>query len=274
MKYAIVNQGVVSVLRKPKKESELVDEVLYGMKVEILEEPFPKWYYIKTHYGYEGYLHETSLVTVEEKVLAWEKAEKKVVLHPYIDVLAIPKVQGYNMISLTRGALIAVVAKANLDGFVKIMLWDGREGYVKEKFLGEYIKTWSPEEEETLRQKIVETALSYMGTQYRWGGKSPLGIDCSGLCAIAYMLNGVIIYRDASIMEGFPIHEINYNDKKPGDLIFYKGHIVMYIGDDKIVHSTSKNGSDGVVINSLNAKDDDFRSDLPELYRMTGSLFY
>jgi cell wall-associated NlpC family hydrolase len=112
-----------------------------------------------------------------------------------------------------------------------------------------------------------------MGTQYRWGGKSTLGIDCSGLCQMAYMLNGIIIYRDAKIMEGFPIHEIPFEEVKPCDLLFFPGHVAMYMGNGKYVHSTGKNGSDGVVINSFNPKDSDFREDLYQSLKAVGSIF-
>jgi cell wall-associated NlpC family hydrolase len=90
---------------------------------------------------------------------------------------------------------------------------------------------------------------------------------------MAYLLNGVIIFRDARITEGFPIHEIGYENMKPGDLMFFPGHVAMYIGNDKYVHSTGKNGSDGVVINSLNPKDPDYREDLPKVLKAVGSLF-
>ena len=196
-----------------------------------------------------------------------------IVIQAYADVLSMPKFQGHHRISLTRGALLSVIAGADENGWVKVGLCDGREGYIKEKFLGEYITTWNPCDEEWIRYQVVNTALSYLGTQYRWGGKSSLGIDCSGLCSVAYMLSGVIIYRDAKIMKGFPMHEIAYENMKPGDLLFFPGHVAMYMGNDKYVHSTGKNGSDGVVINSLNPNDEDYREDLAKSIKAVGSIF-
>jgi cell wall-associated NlpC family hydrolase len=169
--------------------------------------------------------------------------------------------------------VIAILEDADKNGWVKVALCDGREGYIKNKFLGEYITSWSLEDEAKLRVDVVNTALMYMGTQYRWGGKSSLGIDCSGLCSAAYMLNGVIIYRDAKIMEGYPVHEIAFEYKKPGDMLFFPGHVAMCIGKDKYVHSTGKNGSDGVVINSLNPKDAEYREDLLKSLKAVGSIF-
>lgn len=60
-----------------------------------------------------------------------------------------------------------------------------------------------------------------------------MGIDCSGLVSMAYLLCGISIYRDARIVEGFPIREIDRGDMKPGDLLFFPGHVAMYLGDGR-----------------------------------------
>lgn len=177
------------------------------------------------------------------------------------------------MISLTKGAVVAILDIPDEKGWVKISLWDGRIGYLKSKFLGDYMENTESKKEEELRQDIVKTALSYLGTQYRWGGKSPLGIDCSGLCSMAYMIHGVLIFRDARIKEGFPVREISYEVMKPADLLYFPGHIAMYIGQGKYIHATAKNGSDGVVINSLDPLDKDYRDDLSKSLKAVGSIF-
>ena len=47
----------------------------------------------------------------------------------------------------------------------------------------------------------------------------------------------------------------------------------MYLGNDRYIHSTGKAGSDGVVINSLNPKDIDYREDLASTIKQVGSIF-
>ena len=51
-----------------------------------------------------------------------------------------------------------------------------------------YIDRILGKNEQEFRDSIIKTALSYLGTSYRWGGKTTLGIDCSGLCQMAYLL--------------------------------------------------------------------------------------
>ncbi|MFR6589933.1 MAG: C40 family peptidase [Gallintestinimicrobium sp.] len=57
--------------------------------------------------------------------------------------------------------------------------------------------------EEAFRESIMQTAYSCLGTQYRWGGKTACGIDCSGLAFMSYFRNGILIWRDAAIKEGY-----------------------------------------------------------------------
>ena len=128
-------------------------------------------------------------------------------------------------------------------------------------------------DETRLRQALVDAALLYRGTHYRWGGKSPMGIDCSGLVSMAYMLCGILIYRDADIREGFPIHEITLDDLKPGDLLFFPGHVAMYMGGGRYCHSTGRSGDDGFTINSLDPAAPDYRADLPGMITHVGSYF-
>lgn len=127
------------------------------------------------------------------------------------------------------------------------------------------------------REELAAQARRYMGVQYRWGGKSPQGIDCSGLVCMAYMKSGILIYRDASIVDGFPVRRISREDAlaerlKKGDLLYFPGHIAMYIGEGRYIHSTARTGSGGVVINSLREGVADYRADLRECLYAAGGV--
>ena len=90
---------------------------------------------------------------------------------------------------------------------------------------------------------------------------------------MCYMYQGILIYRDAKIMYGFPVKEIPFHEKERGDLLYFPGHIAMYIEDDRYIHATARAGSDGVVINSLNPNDPDYREDLAKSLYAVGSIF-
>ena len=271
-RFAVVIPPVAPLMVHPDT-LELADEVLCGMVVEVLEDSLPGWYKVRTHYRYEGFARAGDLCLDQETVTRWEGQKKLLVRRGYMDALDAPKVQGGWVASLPRGGILSPLSEPDEKGWLRVMTGDGREGYTKEGFLGPYITDWDPADEEQLRKKLVSDALEYMGTQYRWGGKTPLGIDCSGLCSQVYLNNGIIIYRDAAIKEGFPLHPISREELKPADLIFFPGHVAMYIGEGRFVHSTAKNGSDGVVLNSLEPSDPLFRQDLLETITDCGSIF-
>ena len=270
---AIITTTVCPLLSAPTRESTLEDEALYGMVVELLEEVAPGWYRVRTHYRYEGIVSAEDLILDQEKVAAWEDLPKKMVRNKnFCDVLSEPKVQGWHLKSLTRGCVVAPVGEPE-NGWQKVMLADGREGFVQSSILAEHPTAPVSDDEDTLRQALVDAAMLYRGTHYRWGGKSPMGIDCSGLCSMSYMLCGILIYRDAKIVEGFPMHEIPLEKIKPGDLLYFPGQVAMYIGNGRYCHSTGKSGADGVIINSLNPEDPDYRADLREKITHVGSYF-
>ena len=100
-----------------------------------------------------------------------------------------------------------------------------------------------------------------------------MGIDCSGLVFMAWRLNGVSLYRDAKIVEGYPVREIPRNALAPADLLFFPGHVALYLGEGRYLHSTARSGSCGVVVNSLDPADGSFRPDLAERLTAVGSVF-
>ena len=147
------------------------------------------------------------------------------------------------------------------------------EGCKPEELVTRAIDRWFGGSEEAFRNALAEQAKKYLGTEYRWGGKSGRGIDCSGLVSSAYMQCGVLIYRDARIVEGWPMHQIPFADKKRGDALYFPGHIALYLGEGRYIHSTGASASGGVVINSLDPADPLYREDLVKCLNAVGSIF-
>ncbi len=258
-KKVVVMAAVAAVKTQPEIHAELADELLYGMEAE-LHEDCGAWVYLQSFYGYKGYVQKSDLTT------AGIRGSLMIVNNTAADVLSEPEVESECLMTLTRGCIVDVAGEGEGTGrgvvnpdWVRIVcLGTGKTGYIRRAFLSPYTK---PEWDRAvlhkgnsratiaLRRAIIDSAMMYIGTQYRWGGKTPLGIDCSGLCSMAYMLNGIIIYRDAKIVDGYAIKKIPAEYIRPGDLIYTKGHVSMYIQNDKILHSSVK--GNGVKITDI-----------------------
>lgn len=267
----VVSQRAVYMC-KPAFGGEVDDEGWYGHIVTVKEELNDNWFRIITPYGYETNAYGEDLMFDEAEIARAKEAKRLRVWHTAGDVQTDCTHNGSILITLFRGAIVEPVEDdTTAKGWQKVRLYGGREGYIRAKFLGDYYEHCELGEEE-LRASVVKLAMTYMGTQYRWGGKTPEGIDCSGLVGSAYLMYGVNLYRNASIEEGYAAHKIDRANMKAGDLLFFKGHVAMYIGDGMFIHSTSRAGDDGVVLASLCPGDPLYR-DLAKEVLYVGSIF-
>ena len=182
---------------------------------------------------------------------------------------------GRKVLALARNGIAAVCMHTNLDiadGGVNDALAEALTT-TAEWLVPDAVARWYGGSEDAFRAAVCAQAKKYRGTEYRWGGKSGRGIDCSGLVSSAYMQCGVLIYRDAKIVEGWPMHEVAFEDKKPGDALFFPGHVALYLGEGRYIHSTGAAASGGVVINSLEPEDPLYRDDLVKSLYAVGSVF-
>lgn len=88
--------------------------------------------------------------------------------------------------------------------------------------------------------EIINTAKSFLGTPYQWGGTSPSGFDCSGFTQYVLAQNGKSIPRTSQ--EQFASGQaVDKSNLQAGDLVFYGNgeatHVGIYEGNNKIIHS-------------------------------------
>jgi hypothetical protein len=105
----------------------------------------------------------------------------------------------------------------------------------------------SPCDSDFLREQIVETAESFLGVPYRWGGDSSLqGFDCSGLTMAVYRLHGLELPRTskAQFGSGAPVTRRRL---AKGDLVFFAvyqkssvSHVGLYVGDGRFIHAPGR----------------------------------
>ncbi|MDR0687222.1 MAG: C40 family peptidase [Prevotellaceae bacterium] len=112
------------------------------------------------------------------------------------------------------------------------------------------------------REASIAAALQLLNAPYLWGGRTLLGIDCSGLTQLAYRVAGVNIPRDAAQQAGMGKPVASVQEAQPADLAFFCSseekiiHVGMVLGGGRIIHA-----SGCVRIDSIDSEGI-FRSDL------------
>lgn len=101
---------------------------------------------------------------------------------------------------------------------------------------------------------VVDTAMSYIGSKYVYGGSTPSGFDCSGFTSYIYKQYGVNLNRTAAGQYSNGT-AVSRDDLQAGDLVMFGksgiNHVGIYIGNGQIVHAA--NPSRGVTTDTINS---------------------
>ena len=104
-------------------------------------------------------------------------------------------------------------------------------------FAGGYVPVTHLAPIDTYEADFVAVAERFLGVPYLWGGKTALGLDCSGLVQVALSACGVVCPRDSDMQEralGAPVAVTEDGaDLRRGDLVFWKGHVAIVRDDAK-----------------------------------------
>jgi cell wall-associated NlpC family hydrolase len=96
---------------------------------------------------------------------------------------------------------------------------------------------------DSAERDFVAVAERFLGAPYLWGGKTSLGLDCSGLLQVALTACGVPCPRDADMQEkalGQPLAPpLDLSMLRRGDLIFWKGHVAIVRDAATLVHANA-----------------------------------
>jgi len=89
---------------------------------------------------------------------------------------------------------------------------------------------------------FVAVAERFLGVPYLWGGKTTLGLDCSGLVQVALTAAGIACPRDSDMQEralGAPLPGIGEQSLQRGDLVFWEGHVAIVRDRATLIHANA-----------------------------------
>jgi cell wall-associated NlpC family hydrolase len=86
---------------------------------------------------------------------------------------------------------------------------------------------------------FVAIAERFLGTPYLWGGKTSLGLDCSGLVQVALTACGIACPRDTDMQQAALGEVVAHGPRRRGDLIFWNGHVAIARDENTMIHANA-----------------------------------
>lgn len=219
IQHGICHLSIVPLRLTPDSKSELVSQLLYGEHFTITE-ALKQWSKICVAFDdYEGWINNKQFVPITE-------ADYKT-LHTATAAYSGDLVE---YISDHQQRLMPIPIGSHIHAGA--LLSHRFEGHLKSG--------------KGSRKTIVDTALLYLNAPYLWGGKTPFGIDCSGLTQMVYKINGYQLLRDASLQatQGKVLSFLE--ESEPGDLAFFDNsdgeiiHVGILLDNNYIIHAHGK----------------------------------
>jgi NlpC/P60 family/Bacterial dipeptidyl-peptidase Sh3 domain len=202
----------VALRNAPAATAEAVSELLFGDGFEIVE--------VKAGFALGR--------CTADRYIGWAPQ----------DVLALPVSPASHQISARRAPVFSA-ASIKADVAMELPYGARLSGPVDGQFLaiagGGFVHRRHVEA--APRDRFAASAL-FLAAPYLWGGRTPDGVDCSGLVQAALAAEGVALRRDTDLQleQGEPV---KFAAREAGDLVFFPGHVGLLLEGDRLRHANA-----------------------------------
>jgi len=194
--------------------SEQMDQLLFGERFEVLEEEGAWVFGQAARDGYVGFVEAAALAPAGPM-----PTHRVSALRTYAFADASIKARAIGPYSIN-----SLVAVETVEGKLAKVTGAGWMTAAHLSPIGEFEDDWA-----TVAERFV-------GAPYLWGGRESLGLDCSGLIQQALFACGRACPRDTDQQQAVGL-AIEARDFGRGDLVFWKGHVALGLGEGQIVHA-------------------------------------
>ncbi len=225
MDYGICLISVAPLRSLPDDKSELVTQLLFGERVHILEKR-EKWFFVQiTSDSYQGWVSSGQLSMLDREAYEQLEQKKHWVSSDLIQVLE-NKTRKFSFL-ITAGSSFYDCKNNSFE-------LCGDQWFFHGNMLADNGFNAS---------SITQNAMLFQHTPYLWGGKSALGIDCSGFTQLVFKMSGMALHRDASqqATQGEMVNLIH--EAREGDLLFFDNeegdiiHTGIFLDNQYIIHA-------------------------------------
>ena len=248
---AAVSVPVLNLREGPGRDYEVLMRLEEDSTVIILERTNEEWYLVNAH-GTTGFVSAEFIGAIQNYAVFEARGR---IIGSTVNIRANPTTDSAAIGQRSTGSVLNIVGIR--DGWFRVQ-FSGQVGYVRSDLI-ELTQVRTQSTATTLGQEIVEFAMGYLGSPYRFGGMSPVtGFDCSGFVSYVFRHFGITLNRSSAEQfrnDGVPVTR---EELMPGDLVFFSnnggrsiGHVGIYIGNDEFIHSSTYRT--GVIITSLSS---------------------